>query len=268
MLRHFLQPHPTFGSYKNPVQHKVEESPYYWWWLALTMSDEYTELCDRLQNGSVTAATEREQQMLAVYKDFGDVRYEGGRHAAFAAWWTEKVGTYKSGRMIRRGEKLFAEEQTESVHHIYEPEHAAKITADERFIVLAIPKINDKKNVLEVLEKIVNKHFEARQGRDARNPKYSTALYPLSRSTVPSSIGKAFKLLCKSEEMKAMGQRLNNADLAEMVGVEFADKGSKADGLIDKLDIFEKRRSDGNQVTRHMSQARKMIDNAAVGIFP
>ncbi|NVK29838.1 MAG: hypothetical protein HWE20_02455 [Gammaproteobacteria bacterium] len=264
MLRRFLQPHPTFGSYKNPDQKKVEASPYYYWWLALTLNDKYAELCDRLQNGSVTAANGREQQMLAVYKDFGDVRYEGGRHAAFAAWWTAKVGTYKSGRLMRRGEKLFAEEQTESVHHIYEPEHAAKITVDERFIVLAIPKINDKANVLEVLEMIVNKHFDSRGGRNARNPKYSTALYPMSQSTVPSSMNKAFTLYLVKKQLAEQGKQVAGAALAEAAKIDMGER--KQEGA--DFDAFDRREAQAATVRRHLRNAKKMIENASIGVFP
>lgn len=267
MLRTFIQQHPTFGSYKKPDAIKVEASMYYWWWLALTLNDEYAELCDRLQNGSVTAANEREQQMLAVYKDFGDVRYEGSSHKAFADWWNAEVGRYKNGRKIQKGADLFAEPQDNNVHYINDTEHAVKCVEDEAFLVVAIPKINDKTQVEQTLALMLNKHFVKRQNRDARNPKYSRAKYPPSKAAQPDALKKVFNIYLLKREMESTEKRIANADLAELAGVTFKARGSKEDKLT-KLGAFEKRHSDSQQVTRFLRNARQMIDNAAIGIFP
>jgi hypothetical protein len=82
MKRFFISKHPTFGSYKSSVAHKVEQSPYYFWWLALTFNEEYLELC--------AAASEviksKRSPIHKVFADFGDVRYDGDKYKAFANW--------------------------------------------------------------------------------------------------------------------------------------------------------------------------------------
>ena len=267
MLRYFIQSPPTFGSYKNPVQYKVEASVYYWWWLSLTMNEEYAELCDKLKQSVVTGETERERQMLAVYKDFGDVRYKGARHAAFAAWWTAKVGTYKSGRKILRGEHLFAEPQENSVHYVQDVQHAKEVAADESYLLVAIPKVNDKAVVEQTLKLMIDKHFEARQGRDARNPKFSKAKYAPSKATVPDAIKKMFKLYYFKQQLLAEGKDVVAADLPEIANVKLGARGYK-DAPEQQLDAYDKRVSDAATVRRSLREAKKMIDNAAIGIFP
>jgi hypothetical protein len=267
MLRYFIQQHPTFGSYKNPIQHKVEASLYFWWWLALTMNDEYSELCDKLKKGSVKAANERERQMLVVYGDFGDVRYEGGRHAAFASWWNDKVGVYKNGRKIRRGEYLFAEPQDSSVHYVRDAQYAKEVVDDDGYLLIAIPKVNDKAVVEQTLKLILDKHFEQRQGRDARNPKFSKAKYPPSSAKVPDALKKIFTLYEVKLRLLAEGKEVVAADLPEVAKIEMGERGYR-DSPEQKLDAYDKRVSDAATVRRSLREANKMISNAAIGVFP
>lgn len=276
MLRYFIAQHPTFGSYKNPIPSKVEASPFYFWWLALTLNEDYSELCERLSNGQITASTDHEQTMLNVYKDFGDVRYSGNRHKAFADWWTAEVGRYKNGAKIRRGEYLFAEPQDSNVHYVKDEEHAKGILSDDSFLLLALPKVNDKSVIEQTLKRIVDKHYSSLQGRDARNPKFSKARYRFSKEVTALKLVKAFNLYYQKQKSMNEGRKIENADLAELADIVMSSRGTKAyidqnQNLVDdkqSLDAWEKRRSDSNAVGRYLSDARKMISNAAIGIFP
>jgi hypothetical protein len=268
MKRYFLQPYPTFGSYANPIQYKVESSPYFWWWLALTMSDEYSDFCDKMLDTAYKPATKRESQILRVYNDFGDVRYEGKRHAAFAKWWREPIDIRyppnkhnKKGRKITRGEHLFAEAVNDSAREITISEVSSY--GDSHFII-AVPKASDKSQAEAAVLKIIGNHLASKAGRAARDPKYSTAQYPLSRSTVPSAMKKAFKLYWFKQDAMKNGSSIANPDLPTLAKVEMTTR-TRNDEIVD---VFAKRLSDGNAVTRYLRQAKGMIDNATIGIFP
>ena len=95
MLRFFISPHPTFGSYANPIKFKVDASPYFWWWYALTLNEDYRKICQNYDNSPLILdiQTDRESVMKRVFNDFGDARYEGCRKKAFAKWRTNHVNT-------------------------------------------------------------------------------------------------------------------------------------------------------------------------------
>ena len=62
MIHFFISPHPAFGNYKKPVIWKVEASPYFWWWYALTLNEDYKKLCERKASGEVVLAETAEQE--------------------------------------------------------------------------------------------------------------------------------------------------------------------------------------------------------------
>ena len=104
MRRYFISQYPTFGSYANPTKWKIEQSPYFYWWLALTLNGDYVALC-----GNPSANRfKTKKKLLKVYEDFGDVRYEGDRYVAFAKWWNAKLANGET-----KGAYLFAEPLTE-----------------------------------------------------------------------------------------------------------------------------------------------------------
>ena len=65
-----------------------KESPYYWWWYALRLNEQYKRVCDK---GGKTS----NQKLAKVYRDFGDVHGNN----SFKGWWREN----------NRGAELFAE---------------------------------------------------------------------------------------------------------------------------------------------------------------
>ena len=51
------------------------------------MGIDYIELC----NNPSANRFKTNNDILKVYKDFGDVRYEGDKYIAFTKWWRSKV---------------------------------------------------------------------------------------------------------------------------------------------------------------------------------
>ena len=93
MKRFFISPHPTFGSYKKPIKFKIEESPYFWWWYALTLNKKYKLFCENNNNCKKELQKNELLQLERIFEDFGDIRYEGCRYLAFTKWWNSRVNT-------------------------------------------------------------------------------------------------------------------------------------------------------------------------------
>ena len=259
MLRFFHSPYPTFGTYKNPVHWKVEASPYFWWWYALTLNEGYAELCEQLSAGTVLNCTDK--RMLRVYDDFGDTRYEGDRYLAFTQWWTERVNTNE-----QRGAYLFAEPpHTASVSVIQHVDDAAAALSSEDTVLIAVNVTRQRKHIDTRIERILRKHMgELKRGRQVRNPKLSQARYRLSKAVQAQTLKKTFAVYDIRTAAAAEGRRVSNWDIAQLAKLNYRqrDKG---------LDIYDEtavKRVVSAIVARHVKQAKDMIENAAFGTFP
>ena len=258
MLRFFISPHPTFGSYKKPKTWGVEESPYFWWWYALTLNTDYVRLCANTADGKrtrVSAAIRR------TYTDFGDVRYEGDRYAAFAQWWRNRVNTTET-----RGEFLFAEPLANSfVQHVTDGDAASSALKDEAVLLISIPLDRQRQHIDRSIDRLLRKHLTTKKGRTVRDPKLSRARYHLSRSLVPSALKKSFAVYEARKALEAEGQRINNSKIAEMAQLTYKET-PKADEVA--YTEAERRRIISATVARHYRTATELIRSAAEGHFP
>ena len=177
-LRHSISHAPRFGSYANPVRSKVEQSPYYWWWYALTLNEGYKALCaDCAQRASTSSDSEKLQpDMLKVYEDFGDVRYEGDRYQAFCTWWRERVNTNE-----QRGAYLFAEPLRGTWTRVLTDETDLQSAwEDDGQIIIALPIHQTRHHAHKSLTRIVRKHIADQKGRAVSDPRTSKARYHLN----------------------------------------------------------------------------------------
>ena len=140
MQRHFVSYAPRFGSYKEPRPFLVKQSPYYWWWLALTLNADYAKLCEQQQRQRASTSGDFEKpqsEMLKVYADWGDVRYDGDRYRAFCDWWRNRVNTNEE-----RGAYLFAEPLRGVWTHLAtDAKQAAEYATSDDRLVIAIPML-------------------------------------------------------------------------------------------------------------------------------
>lgn len=258
MLRYFISPHPTFGSYKNPTPFKVEASPYYWWWYALTLNEGYWRFCDRKAEGKRTRAT---AELRQVYSDFGDVRYEGNRYVAFAEWWRDRVNTDET-----RGEYLFAEPlATSFVQQVMDNEQAADALEREDVLLVSIPLTRQRQHIDKTLNNLIRRNLVVNKGRTARDPKKSNARYSLTKAVVPEAVKKAFAVYDVRKEMEANGEAINNAVISKCAGIKYTEKAKDDEVAYSEA---ERNRVISATISRHVRQAKQMIEAAGMGKFP
>ena len=256
--RFFISQHPTFGSYKSPVAHKVEQSPYYFWWLALTLNEEYLELCA----GASECTKVKDSLLKQVLADFGDIRYDGDRYKAFANWWRSKGNDTET-----MGEYLFAEPVAATKVMLVDDAEAAKQSAnDASSLLINIPKNLTRKQIDKALDNIFRKELSFERGRQTRNPARSNARYSLSKPAKAECLKSAFDIMGAEREALAIGKKLSKVQLADNVGlkVEISEATrAQQDGLAG-YEIYLL----STTVSRKKKLAQTAIANAAKGIFP
>jgi len=259
MRRFFISPHPTFGSYKNPIASKIEKSPYYYWWLALTLNDDYLKLCSnagRLESNSSNTSE------LTVADDFGDVNYTGDKYKAFTSWWCERISDQDT-----KGTYLFAEPVTASkIELVDDKQQALSASQDASSLLINIPKHLNRRQIDKALDAIFKKEFTFEKGRQTRNPSRSNARYSLSKPVMADSLKSAFDIVEAEREALENGKKLSNVQLADKVGLKVeiseATRAEQSDLAEYELYLLS------TTVSRKKKLAKTAIANAAKGIFP
>nr|WP_213395950.1 hypothetical protein [Yoonia sp.] len=263
MLRFFISPHPTFGRDAQPHKWKVEASPYFWWWYALTQNADYAQFVQDMVAGAVEVDTliEQQQKMLRVYEDFGDVGFEGCRYAAFARWWRERLNTNET-----RGERLFAEPLLQrSVRLLQHVDDAAAVLSSEDVLVLAVPRDMQRQHVDKAIDRILRKHVVTKKGRTLRNPKLSQARYSMSKPVLAQSMKKAFDVYDLRTAAADEGVKLSNEKVAKAAKLAYTQKSVDNEA---EFTPAQRKRVVSAIVARHYKDAKTMIANAAIGCFP
>ncbi|ARU01714.1 hypothetical protein [Yoonia vestfoldensis] len=259
MLRFFHSPYPTFGSYKNPTHWKIEASPYFWWWYALTLNTDYAQLCEQMAEKQTTHSADA--RMLKVYEDFGDTRYDGCRYLAFTQWWLNRVNTIE-----QRGVYLFAEPlNTAAVSVVDGIEQATSALSCNDTVMIAVNVTRQRKHIDKRIDQILKQHMgELKRGRQVRNPKFSQARYRLSHAVQAHSLKKTFAVYDIRSSAAAEGRKISNWDVAELAKLDYQQR----DKLRAALDGVDERRVVSAIVARHVKDAKTMIQNTAFGVFP
>jgi hypothetical protein len=264
MRRKFFSQHPTFGSSKSPTKSKVEASPYYWWWLALTLNEDYVTFCARqAEHASKTRVLNtKEKRLEQVYEDFGDVRYEGERYIAFAKWW---LSTTDNGET--RGVYLFAEPVLTGVRRIEvieEIERAMIALNTSNRILISIDTSLQRQHIDKAIDNILRKRLDLRRGRTTKtNPQNSLARYKLAKPLLASTLKKIFDLYEAKHREKTSGTSTTHAKLAKNLGLKFGVRKHK-DSV---SDYASRSRIISIQVSRYLSTAKKLISQTNEGTF-
>ena len=211
-IRFYKSYAPRFGSYLNPIKWKIEESHYYFWWLALTLNEDYRKFC-----ASKNAKKKDLKQMLKIYEDFGDVSYVGDKHIAFTKWWLTKMPNGET-----RGEYLFAEKQTgKFVQKVSDIETAKALLADENELLIRIPKVGQRRHIDKAINRILKKEMTFVSGKQSKRLglSESTARYRLSKPTQVRVLKAAFALYEEYEKVRRNGAVWDANAAAKAVGL-------------------------------------------------
>ena len=255
MRRFFITKHPTFGSYANPIASKIEKSPYFYWWLALTLNTDYVEIC----NNPSSSRFKTNDSILQVYRDFGDVRYEGDKYVAFTKWWRSKVSDGET-----RGEYLFAEAPTPNkVVLIEDRDVAIQAVEDESSLLIRIPKSLTRKQIDVAIERIFSKEMTFERGRQTRNPTRSNARYKLSKPISVETYKMAFDIYEMLLNKERSNVKLSNYVIAKRVGLAVTRKEETLKEQ--EMTVADERRTISVAVTRKKKTAIDAIRNVAEG---
>ena len=257
MRRYFITQHPTFGSYAKPIRSKIETSPYFFWWLALTHNSDYIELC----NNPSANRFKTNNDILKVYKDFGDVRYEGDKYIAFTKWWRSKVNDTET-----RGEYLFAEPTTiNKVMLIEDRDTAIQSADDESSLLIRIPKALTRRQIDMSIERIFSKEMTFEKGRQTRNPTRSNARYSLTSPIKVDNLKTAFEVYEHILLANRNGENVSNYQIAKRIGIVVTRKEETLKEQA--MTVADERRTIGVSVTRKKRTAIDAISNVVEGKF-
>jgi hypothetical protein len=254
--RLYILQRPKIGSLNNPKASLggCEASQYYWWWYALTLSDDYIECCNNGGTGP----------MSSLYKDFGDVRYDGKAHIAFVDWWHILV----NGEA--RGAYLFAEPLLEKgMRLVTDADDAQSAIEDPTQALISIPLDVTRVKLMKMIKRRIEAIHEGKQGKDARSLKSSQALYIARTAAQPTSVKLQLAVYKQRKEWDEIGKRYDNALIAKKLGitVETSDVAGTGD-LQGEISAADNARAVSTKVSKLNSQAKKMIVNVGKGIFP
>jgi len=261
--RYFISQHPTFGSYANPTASLVEKSPYFYWWLALTLNKKYVEFC---------AKPNTKSRLYRLYKDFGDVRYEGCRYKAFCDWWISKVSDDE-----QRGQYLFAEPLTvHKVQLIADKKTAQQLADDASSLLIAIPKNLKRSQIDKAIEKIFKDELSFSRGRKVRNPKFSSnARYHLAKPLTAQLLKVAFAIYELKVDAEHNNKKLSNAAIAKIVGLKVGYRNDEENveltkdfpNAVRKSSYANEVRKLGFAVSRKYKEACVAVDSVLNGTF-
>lgn len=234
MKRHFPYKHPVFGTEKKPRgEYAWKESVYYWWFEYLRRNQDYLMTCE----------SQGKKGLIALYKDFGEVR-----DVTFKQWWTTGG----------RGAILFAEpEADQNVRVLSVGEAVPEI---DQAITISFPLDLPKGFLVKSLQAILKKRHSGKRG--VQHAKSSIAKYRLSGQPFVKALGSA---------LKVYDYKQANPDLKLWeIGNQFPGLFEDSKILLKDApsEISNKKRVLAASVSRYLKQATKSIEATGKGIFP
>lgn len=214
---------------------EAKKTPIYWWFLTLQASDEYVLCCRNQGKGTLTN----------LYKDFGDVDKK-----SFAQWWANQ------------GRKIFAErKKLKKVEVIDERRQLERLSIHEDRLIIEVPLTLRRQTAIRQIGKALQKAYESRDPVDIWEQ--STAKRQIIKSKIRMT---TIEMLLRVWQIRNEYPALNNYEIGLKAKIDLDILARTTDG--DQLDDALERRRMTIAVSRYLAQAKNLIANAELGIFP
>ena len=246
MKSRFLALHPLIGTKHKPSSlGQQQRSPYYWWWAYLKRNEDYLRCCEN--NG--------DDSLASLYADFGDVRGED-----FAEWW---------GRSRQRGAELFAE-QPMDLRLEKLPSKADWLdewNGENEVMVVAVNMAIGRRKLQSYFANLLQREHTGKRGRKAMKTANSTAKYPLHRNFTVHNL----KVTLDAYDAWRLNQSLPKDErlpmwaVGESITLVPNSMPRKGDT---KFETTNKHNVMTVAVSRYVKQAKAIIANTALGVFP
>jgi hypothetical protein len=214
---------------------EAKKTPIYWWFLTLQASDEYVLCCRNQGKGA----------LANLYKDFGDVDKK-----SFAQWWANQ------------GRKIFAErKKLKKVDVIDERRQLERLSIHEDRLIIEVPLTLRRQTAIRQIGKALKKAYESRDPVDIWEQ--STAKRQVIKSKIRMT---TVEMLLSVWQIRNEHPTLSNYEIGQKAKIDLDILARTTDG--DQLDDALERRRMTIAVSRYLAQAKNLIANAELGIFP
>jgi len=214
---------------------EAKKTPIYWWFLTLQASDEYLLCCRNQGKG----------KLANLYKDFGDIDKK-----SFAQWWANQ------------GRKIFAErKKLKKVEVIEDGRQLERLSIHEDRLIIEVPLTLRRQTAIRQIGKELKKVYESRDVVDIWEQ--STAKRQVIKSKMRMS---TVEILLNVLRIRNEHPTLSNYEIGQKARIDLDILARTTDG--DQIDEALERRRMQIAVSRYLDQAKNLIANAELGIFP
>jgi hypothetical protein len=221
-------------------------SPYYWWWAFLRLSKDYWWVCQR--RGAVG-----DLRLKGMYRDFGNV-YE----LTFEEWF------------LRRGKNLLSEELALPAVRKLSPTNLELSRPLGRHLILEIPLNMTEKSIISQVRKQLRNHPDREVERISTAKRKLAKLIGIRQDVIESAYA-VWRLHHESRDgrvVEKIGQAHGTKSLYQ-IGKELRLVRSCMPVATDNQERAAKRVNGMKvAVSRMLTRANHLIDNAAIGVFP
>lgn len=224
----------------------ARRSPYYFWWAYLRLSKDYWWVCQR--NGVAD-----DQRLKAMYGDFGKV-YE----MTFDDWWE------------RRGIGLFYEQMALPNVRQLDPQNLQLTKPLDGHLLLEIPIHMTERTIISKVREAIRNHPNRSVERISHAKRPLAKLVGIRQDVIEAAfqVWKAHYLSRDGRQVDKIGQITGTKSLYQ-IGKELRLVKSCMPMPTDDKERSAKRVNGMKvAVSRMLSRANYLIENAAVGIFP